>query len=95
MASKVLSRAVMPVPPVVMMASAASARAPTTARTAAGSSRTMSRPVTSCPAAVSVSTMASPLVSVSGVRVSLIVRTKHRTHARASLRWRGTDTLGL
>ena len=56
-----------------------------TARDRSGSSRTMSRPVTSCPAAVSVSTIASPLVSVPGVRVSLIVRTKHRTHDRRVL----------
>ena len=42
---------------------------------ASGSSRTIARPATSWPLASSSSAMAMPLVSVAGVRVSLIVST--------------------
>ena len=44
----------------------------------------MARPVMTCPAAVSRSTIARPLVSVASVRVSLTVRTKQRTDAGAA-----------
>ena len=36
--------------------------------------------------------MASPLVSLAAVRVSLMVSTKHRTDAGASFRWAGALT---
>jgi hypothetical protein len=44
-----------------------------------------------CPAATSNSAIARPLVSVSGVRESLTVSTKHATLAGACRRWSLTD----
>ena len=74
-ASKVQSRDVMPVPPVVMTTctSADASWRSIVLRTSAGSSVTITRPITLCPAAVSSSAIARPPVSVSSVRVSLMV----------------------
>lgn len=85
MASQVLSRDVMPVPPVVMTTETSSrASASLTAEaTSAGSSRMILRSTTRCPAASSCATMAAPLVSVSGVRVSETVMTTHPTDSGA------------
>src|SRR6185295_16591353 len=71
----------MPVPPVVMTTcTSALARCRSIVpRTRSASSLTMARPATACPAAVSSSAMARPLVSVSSVRVSLIVTMTQRT----------------
>ena len=91
MASNVLSRPVMPVPPVVMTTCAPTACRRTASRTAAGSSRTIWRPTSTWPASSSAATIASPLASFASVRVSLIVSTKQRTLARAALRCSGTD----
>ena len=83
--SKVPSRDVIPVPPVVirMRASSAATCRSIQARTSAGSSRTIDLPVTTCPAASSRDTIAAPPVSVASVRVSLIVSTAQRTAAGA------------
>src|SRR6185295_5828708 len=72
----------MPVPLVVMIActsAAATSCRSMIPRTRSGSSVTMARPATSCPAATSRSAIARPLVSVSIVRVSLTVTMKQRT----------------
>ncbi len=94
MASYVLSRDVMPVPPVVMMTSVPgdSAAARTRSRTISGSSRTISRWLTWWPAVVRASKMASPLASLAAVRVSLMVKTEQRTDAGACARCSGTLT---
>ncbi len=65
-------------PPVRMKASTAGSSQPLriTAVTCVGSSRTMAWPTTVCPARVSSSRIRAPLVSVSGVFESEIVRTK-------------------
>ena len=91
-----LSREVMPVPPVVMITSAFTVAPRTAEATGAGSSRRILRPAMVCPAAVSASTMAAPLVSVASERVSLMVRTNARTDAGASARCEeGASTGGL
>src|SRR5579863_1965879 len=84
-ASNVLSRDVRPVPPVSTIAwtSGCASWRSTMPRTSSGSSFTIVRPATSCPAAVSSSAIAAPLVSVSGVRVSLTVMMKQRTDCGA------------
>src|SRR5688572_19048959 len=80
-ASNVPSRALTPVPPVVMMTrvSASVSHCFTDAVTSAGSSRTIANPVAWWPARSRNSRMARPLESVSLVRVSLTVSTKQPT----------------
>src|SRR6187200_2783323 len=63
----------------------------TTRRTSAGSSFTTWRSTTVWPASISSSAIARPLVSVSIVRVSLIVNTKHATLDSACERCSWTD----
>src|SRR5687768_10991777 len=78
-ASNVESRDVMPVPPVMMMTctDASDAASRMIRCTSVGSSRTMLEPTTWWPAAVRRSRINAPLVSVSGVFVSEIVKTQH------------------
>ena len=86
MASNVLSREVMPVPPVVMidLRRRRSAQLPLDRRShQVGVVLDDARPATTWPASVSRSTIARPLVSVSSVRVSLTVRTKQRSECGA------------
>src|SRR5688500_8719236 len=59
--------------------------------TLTGSSGTSSRAATTWPAASSMSAMALPLVSVSSVRESLTVSTKHGTDEGAAVRWAVRD----
>src|SRR5688572_8692314 len=76
------SREVIPVPPVAMMTCVPLWHSwMIRLRTCAGSSRTIAWPEIVCPAAVSRSCIARPLVSESSVRVSLTVRTKQATEA--------------
>src|SRR5215831_7987315 len=84
-ASKVESREVMPVPPVRITACTPGfAHASRTTRwTSAGSSRTMPLPTTRWPAPASSSRIRAPLVSVSGVLVSEMVRTQQPTELGA------------
>ena len=93
-ASYVESRFARPVPPVVMIARAdpACIASLTTRRTSAGSSFTTLRPTTLWPPATSRSAIARPLVSVSRVRVSLIVSTKQGTDTGDRARCWATDT---
>jgi hypothetical protein len=60
--------------------------------TAAGSSLTMARSLISWPLVASRPAIASPLESLASVRVSLMVRTTHRTDDGAFLRCSSVDT---
>jgi hypothetical protein len=92
----VLSREVIPVPPVVITTSADTVAARTAAATGSGSSLRIFRPLMVWPALLSASTIAAPAVSVASVRESLMVRTKTRTDAGASARCEvGASTGGL
>src|SRR5215211_1913330 len=78
----------MPVPPVVTTASTSgrASRSTSSIRMRDASSLTMPLSTTSCPASRSNSSTVSPPVSVSGVRVSLMVSTATRTRSGADSR---------
>src|SRR5262245_1877979 len=82
----------MPVPPVVITASTPARWDSTALCTSLGSSRRIWRFATTCPAPSSSSTIVRPLTSVSSARVSLIVRTAHRTPVTAAFRCSETLT---
>ena len=86
--SGVTSRGATPVPPVRITARTASSRSQRSSapRICSGSSRTISREITGCPAAASSSATRAPPVSVSSVRVSLTLTIAVGTFAAAALR---------
>ena len=75
----------------LMFAGAPASAFSTAEATSDATARTIRRPITLWPAASSRVAIASPLASVSGVRVSLIVSTKQGTDAGPAMRWASTD----